>query len=38
FGKGDPSEPTDPMNRKALVASITEITTYPLAEGLPQHR
>ena len=38
FGKGDPREPTDPMIREALVASLTEISTYPLAEGLPELR
>jgi len=38
FGKGDPREPTDPMIRKALAESLTEISTYPLAEGLPELR
>jgi acetylornithine aminotransferase len=38
FGKGDPREPTDPMIRRALVESLTEISTYPLAEGLPELR
>jgi succinyldiaminopimelate transaminase len=38
FGKGDPREPTDPMIREALAASLTEISTYPLAEGLPELR
>jgi N-succinyldiaminopimelate aminotransferase len=38
FGKGDPREPTDPMIRRALAESITEISTYPLAEGLPELR
>ena len=38
FGKGDPREPTDPMIRQALADSITEISTYPLAEGLPELR
>jgi len=38
FGKGDPREPTDPMIRQALVDSLTEISTYPLAEGLPELR
>jgi N-succinyldiaminopimelate aminotransferase len=38
FGKGDPREPTDPMIRQALAESITEISTYPLAEGLPELR
>jgi LL-diaminopimelate aminotransferase len=35
FGKGDPREPTDPMIRQALADNLTEISTYPLAEGLP---
>ncbi|MFL6030287.1 MAG: pyridoxal phosphate-dependent aminotransferase [Gaiellaceae bacterium] len=38
FGKGDPREPTDPMIREALADSLTEISTYPLAEGLPELR
>jgi acetylornithine aminotransferase len=38
FGKGDPREPTDPMIRQALVDSLTEISSYPLAEGLPELR
>jgi succinyldiaminopimelate transaminase len=38
FGKGDPREPTDPMIRQALAENITEISTYPLAEGLPELR
>ncbi|MEN3313327.1 MAG: N-succinyldiaminopimelate aminotransferase [Actinomycetota bacterium] len=38
FGKGDPREPTDPMIRQALADSITTISTYPLAEGLPELR
>jgi succinyldiaminopimelate transaminase len=38
FGKGDPREPTDPMIRQALADSLTEISTYPLAEGLPEMR
>jgi succinyldiaminopimelate transaminase len=38
FGKGDPREPTDPLIRNALVNSLTEISTYPLAEGLPELR
>ena len=38
FGKGDPREPTDPMIREALAESLTEISTYPLAEGLPELR
>jgi N-succinyldiaminopimelate aminotransferase len=35
FGKGDPQEPTDALIRQALAANITEVSTYPLAEGLP---
>jgi N-succinyldiaminopimelate aminotransferase len=38
FGKGDPREPTDPRIRDALVNSLTEVSTYPLAEGLPELR
>jgi N-succinyldiaminopimelate aminotransferase len=38
FGKGDPREPTDPRIREALAASLTEISSYPLAEGLPELR
>jgi acetylornithine aminotransferase len=38
FGKGDPREPTDPIIREALVAGLTEISAYPLAEGLPELR
>ena len=38
FGKGDPRDPTDPMIRQALADSLTEISTYPLAEGLPELR
>jgi succinyldiaminopimelate transaminase len=38
FGKGDPREPTDPRIRRALAESLTEISSYPLAEGLPELR
>jgi len=38
FGKGDPREPTDALIRDALAANITEVSTYPLAEGLPELR
>lgn len=38
FGKGDPREATDPLIRAALVNSLTETSTYPLAEGLPELR
>jgi succinyldiaminopimelate transaminase len=38
FGKGDPQEPTDPRIRQALVDSLGERSSYPLAEGLPELR
>ena len=38
FGKGDPREATDPSIRSALVDALTETSTYPLAEGLPELR
>lgn len=38
FGKGDPREPTDARIRTALAESLTEISSYPLAEGLPELR
>jgi succinyldiaminopimelate transaminase len=38
FGKGDPREETDPVIRRALVESIEPLSTYPLAEGLPELR
>jgi succinyldiaminopimelate transaminase len=38
FGKGDPQEPTDARIRKALVDSLGERSSYPLAEGLPELR
>ncbi len=38
FGKGDPREATDPLIRRALVESLEEISSYPLAEGLPELR
>lgn len=38
FGKGDPREETDPMIRKALVDNIEPLSSYPLAEGLPELR
>ena len=38
FGKGDPREPTDERIRAALAGSLTEISSYPLAEGLPELR
>jgi succinyldiaminopimelate transaminase len=38
FGKGDPNEPTDPRIRQALVDSVRERMSYPLAAGLPELR
>src|SRR3954447_20049372 len=38
FGKGDPRQPTDPMIRRALAERLTESSTSPLAEGLPELR
>jgi acetylornithine aminotransferase len=38
FGKGDPREPTDERIRRALVDNLSEISTYPLAEGLGELR
>src|SRR5919202_2647200 len=38
FGKGDPREPTDPRIRQALVENLTERSSYPLAQGLPELR
>jgi acetylornithine aminotransferase len=38
FGKGDPREPTDPIIRRALVESLGEQSSYPLAQGLPELR
>jgi succinyldiaminopimelate transaminase len=38
FGKGDPREETDPMIRRALVESLEPLSSYPLAEGLPELR
>ena len=38
FGKGDPQEPTDRLIRDALAAGITEISSYPLAAGIPELR
>ncbi len=38
FGTGDPREPTDPAIRQALVASVPETSSYPLAQGLPELR
>jgi succinyldiaminopimelate transaminase len=38
FGKGDPREETDPRIRQALVDSLEPLSSYPLAEGLPELR
>jgi succinyldiaminopimelate transaminase len=38
FGKGDPREETDPLIRRALVESVKPLSSYPLAEGLPELR
>ncbi len=38
FSVGDPHEPTDAMIRDALIESVTERSSYPKAEGLPEHR
>src|SRR5919198_3562155 len=38
FGKGDPNEPTDARIRQALVENLTERSSYPLAQGLPELR
>jgi len=38
FGKGDPREETDPLIRAALAGSIEPVSSYPLAEGLPELR
>jgi acetylornithine aminotransferase len=38
FGKGDPREETDPLIRRALAESLEPVSSYPLAEGLPELR
>jgi succinyldiaminopimelate transaminase len=38
FGTGDPRERTDPAIRQALANSIPELSSYPLAQGLPELR
>jgi aspartate/methionine/tyrosine aminotransferase len=38
FSVGDPHEPTDALIRDALMESVTERSSYPKAEGLPEHR
>jgi succinyldiaminopimelate transaminase len=38
FGTGDPREVTPPFIRRALADSITEVSSYPRAAGLPELR
>jgi acetylornithine aminotransferase len=38
FGKGDPREETDPLIREALADALEPVSSYPLAEGLPELR
>jgi N-succinyldiaminopimelate aminotransferase len=38
FGKGDPREETDPLIRRALIDSVEPLSSYPVAEGLPELR
>ena len=38
FGKGDPQEETDAAIRQALVDAVEPMSSYPLAEGLPELR
>ena len=38
FGIGEPREETPAFIREALVAALEPLSTYPLAEGLPQLR
>ncbi len=38
FGVGDPREPTPTFIRDALVAGISDISSYPRAAGLPELR
>ena len=38
FGVGDPRERTPPLIREALLANVDEISSYPLAQGLPELR
>jgi acetylornithine aminotransferase len=38
FGLGDPREVTPPFIREALAASLTEVSSYPRATGLPELR
>ena len=38
FGVGDPRERTPAIIREALLASVDETSSYPLAQGLPELR
>ena len=38
FGVGDPRERTPSLIREALLANVDEISSYPLAQGLPELR
>jgi succinyldiaminopimelate transaminase len=38
FGIGEPREETPAFIREALAAAVTPLSTYPLAEGLPELR
>jgi succinyldiaminopimelate transaminase len=38
FGTGDPREPTDERIRRAVGESVPELSSYPLAIGLPELR
>jgi acetylornithine aminotransferase len=38
FGVGDPRERTPALIREALLANVDEISSYPLAQGLPELR
>ena len=38
FGMGDPREVTPPFIRDALVAGVTDVSSYPRATGLPELR
>ena len=38
FGTGDPREPTDERIRQAVGANVPELSSYPLAVGLPELR
>ncbi len=38
FGVGDPQDPTPQFIREALASAIPEVSSYPRAAGLPEHR